>query len=290
MWSRKNVTALGLIMCLLCVVGVLAYTQFASVSRNKTSGTTGAERVAVEDTSAEEDVNVLQSRESARIFEKFSYASLSSDPKRNADLLIPVLKRELSKRPTTVMSLKDIQDACAQLGLVLAGENGMPREAYKKHVAHLKISEAPSVVFIDERAGMQLEEQFNFSYDKRLAENPKLIGMCLDTGRIIVHSDYYQLGADIAFEASTYDLPGFYTASSITQGAFIFHQDPTLATVPSSIRVPSLFVSIPVKDDAGNMYPLCITLQKNPKNNFWVLDRAYRTVNVEAYKLQQIVY
>lgn len=278
---KRNLKCLGLILATVGIIAIPTYLKFSTVKQVvEVSG----EEIPVADTSAEDDVNKSQDQESALILGKFSYVEVNSNPRDNAALLAPALRREIKNQSLTE---KDLQAACLQIGLILANENGMPREDFEKYVSHLK--KVTPVVFIDERAKMSVDDQFSSSYAKRLSENSKLTGICLESGKIIVYYGFNTVGDDIASQVG--DIPGFFTAASITLQAWIFHRDPSINAVSEkNISVPSIFVSFPVKNADGNVYPLCITLQKNPTNNNWLVNRANRTVNVAVYSKQPIIY
>lgn len=240
-----------------------------------------------------DDEAVVQDRESARIFSRFSYAKLSAVPEENQDLLYVFLRDNIAKQNTSraLLSDADIRSVSLLMGVVLASDAGMKRDVFEQYIKHTKTKSLQSVTFIDERSSMTPEQQFAFSYDKKYEKSPRLVGVST-TDSNVVHVGQYRVSDDLSFgfiEAE--DPAGFYLTVTTYRDAYIFHRDNDFQAITDrNIVVTSICISIPVKDQRGNMYPMNFTVYKNPLNNHWWLHRVQRTVNVTAHNQEPIVY
>lgn len=284
------------LMCVIFgIVSAFGYILFVRVPKVTLANGTVVPGISVKDSQGYTEEDIRADRESLEIFKKLDYLPVSSDPKVIESTIYPFVRKEIRKRTGFDSELKDkdIHDACLQIAQVIASDSGRRREDFEKDLSYAKPLPLQSKVIHGNEANMSPAELFKFYYDKKFAENPVLVGMCFDdsshfviaVGRRLTKHDLSSVFMDVP------EPPGFYTQRIRSDDGYIFHRDPDYgALVDRKTLVTTLNCAIAVKDKAGNMYPLKITVYKNPFNNRWWVHRAQRTVNIGAQNGWRIIY
>jgi hypothetical protein len=269
----------------LAAISIMACVKFARVPDVTLSIGKVVPGIPIKDLSVDSE-DVLQDREFAYAFEKMKFTATSDDPKKLEPILFPLVREAIrtQKEFDTVLPDDDIHRISLLLGQVIASDSGRARQDHEKDLAEATMISKP-FEFKNDLANLNPEEQFKKCYDRKLANNQQLVGMCLEPSHYVVVAGSYSVSEDLSWGLSNVsDLhPEFYLGETLRVPAFNFHRDPNFEeVVKQKTKLTCVSCSIPVRDAKGNTYPLNITLYKSPINKRWWLHSAERTVSVQA--------
>ncbi len=275
-------------MCTIVAVFLIATTVMAVIRYVRTPPTPhGLTTVQVEGFTA-------QNEDTDSIFKTFSFVPITDDPQVIESLVFQAARKEIFERQQqrSLLSEPDLRDACRVLACAITSDAGRSRQDMEKDLAYAK--PLPIPVSLGEKLDkLTPAEQFKECFDRKLIENPRLVGVCLNAPtQCVMFVDQCEVSADLARGfAQVKSPPGFYLTETICSPAYVFHHDPDYKQiVDMPIQVRSLSCSIPVKDQEGNMYPLNLTVYKSPINGRWWLHRAWRTVNMKVQDFWPIIF